>query len=253
MILFDLEKEEIMDYLYDGTFEGLLTCIYYHYKIKEATGIYDISSYQQSIVNQSTAVVTDRDKAKIVSDAVINKISEEAYVYIYYCFLSCAKYKENQILEFLKFAFKYGKNTMNFFTHEKVFPIKQIYTKVAREEHRFLGILRFADVGGVLYAKYSPDNDITILLIDHFADRYKYERFIIHDEKRRKAAVYSEGAYRLEDVDISGDIEYSKDEKLFQGLWKQYFTDLAITERKNIDLQFQFVPGRYRKNMAEFK
>jgi len=241
-----------MDYLYDGTFEGLLTGIYYHYKIEKATGIYELSSYQQSIVNDFKTIETDNEKAEIVSSAIKDKISNEAYIYIYYCFLSNINYKENIILDFLIFGFKYGKNTMNFFSNEKVLPIKEAHIKVSREEQKFLGILRFADVGGILYAKFSPDNDLLILLIDHFADRYKYEKFIIHDEKRKKAAIYAEGSYRIEDVEIS-DIEYSNQEKLFQNLWKHYFTNLAIKERKNINLQFQFVPERYRKNMTEFK
>lgn len=242
-----------MDYLYDGTFEGMLTCIYYHYKSVKATGIYELSSYQQSMINEYENILTDVDKAQIVSDAIVKKVSKEAYEYVYYCFLSNIKYKENQILEFLIFAFKYGKKSMNFFSHEKVLPIKEAYIKVSREEQGFLGILRFADIGGILYAAYNPDNDITILLIDHFADRYKFEKFIIHDERRKKAAIYSDGVYHIKDVGILGNIEYSNDEKTFQMLWKQYFTNMAIKERINIDLQFHFVPGRYRKNMVEFK
>ena len=242
-----------MDYLYDGTFEGLLTCVYFHYKIKKASGIYELSSYQQSIVHEFEIIETDIEKAEIVSSAVKEKISKEAYIYIYYCYLSNINYKANIILEFLIFAFKYGKNTMNFFSNDKVLPIKEAYIKVSREEQKFLGILRFADVGGILYAKFNPDNDLIILLIDHFTDRYKYEKFIIHDEKRKKAAIYADGVYRIEDVEISNDIEYSNNEKMFQNLWKHYFTNLAIKERTNINLQFQFVPGRYRKNMTEFK
>ncbi|HCS10180.1 MAG TPA: hypothetical protein DIV40_01875, partial [Clostridiales bacterium] len=137
-----------MDYLYDGSFEGLMTCIYYHYKKEKAAGIYEISCYQQSIVFQSETVETDISKAKIVSDAINKLISKEAYIYVYYCYLSNDADKENLIMDFLIFAFKYGRKTMNFYTHEKVLPINEIYKKVAREEHRVLGILRFSDIGG---------------------------------------------------------------------------------------------------------
>ena len=242
-----------MDYLYDGTFEGLMTCIYYHYKKGKATGIYVISNYQQSIVYQSEIVETDILKAKIVSDAINRLISKEAYVHVYYCYLSNDAEKENLILDFLIFAFKYGRNTMNFYTHEKVLPINEIYKRVAREEHRVLGILRFSDIGGILYAKYSPDNDISILLADHFADRYKHEKFIIYDEKRKKVVVYANNNWEIKENINIDDIEFSIKETMIQKLWKQYFTDLAIKERKNINLQFQFVPSRYRKNMTEFK
>lgn len=242
-----------MDYLYDGTFEGLLTCIYSHYKDENATGIYNASSYQQSIVNEYKIIDTDEVKAGRVSDAINQKVSREAYINVFYCFLSDIKNKENIILEFLIFAFRYGKNTMNFFSHEKVLPINEAYIKVSREEHRFLGILRFADMGGILYSRFSPDNDILILIAEHFADRYKYEKFVIHDEKRQKAVVYSDGVWEIKENIIIENPEYSKDEKMIQSLWKQYFNDLAIKERANLNLQYQFVPSRYRKNMAEFK
>jgi probable DNA metabolism protein len=242
-----------MNYLYDGTFEGLMTAVYYHYKKEKADGIYEINSYQQSIVLQSEIVETDILKAKAVCDSINKFISREAYIHVYYCYLSNAPEKENIILDFLIFAYKYGRNTMNFYTHEKVLPVNEIYKRVAREEHRALGILRFSDIGGFLYAKYSPDNDISILLSDHFADRYKCEKFIIYDEKRKKAVVYSDNNWEIKENIKLDDIEFSVSEKRIHDLWKQYFTDLAIKERKNINLQFQFVPARYRRNMAEFK
>jgi probable DNA metabolism protein len=242
-----------MNYLYDGTFEGLMTAVYYHYKKEKADGIYELNSYQQSIVFQSEVVNTDISKAKTVSDAINKLISREAYIHIYYCHLSNAIDKENIILDFLIFAFKYGRNTMNFYTHEKVLPINEIYKKVAREEHRILGILRFSDIGGILYAKYSPDNDVSILLAEHFADRYKYEKFIIYDEKRKKTVIYSDNNWEIKENINIDNIEFSANEKRIHNLWKQYFTDLAIEERKNLNLQFQFVPARYRKDMTEFK
>lgn len=242
-----------MDYLYDGTFEGLLTCIYYNYKTEKANGIYIASDYQQSILHNSSYVKTDIEKAQIVSDSINNKISYEAYINVFYCFLSNYKNKENIILDFLIFAFKYGKKTMNFYTHEKVLPINEIYLKVAKEVHRFLGILRFSDLDGFLFAKFSPDNDIILLIADHFVDRYKYENFIIYDEKRKKGLIYAKNHWEIKENININNIEESKNEKMIQSLWKQYFTDLAIEERKNKNLQFQFVPTRYRKNMAEFK
>lgn len=242
-----------MDYLYDGTFEGLLTCVFYHYKKRETTGIYNIKSYQQNILNQCEAVESDVEKAVTVSEAINKKISREAYIDVYYCYLSSFEKKESVILDFLVFGFKYGKNTMNFYTHDMVLPLKEISLKVAKEVHRFLGILRFSDVGGILFARFSPDNDILILMIDHFADRYKFEKFIIYDEKRNKAGVYSHNYWEIKENMSYDNIEFSQDEKKIQNLWKQYFNDLAIKERINLDHQFQFVPARYRKNMAEFK
>lgn len=242
-----------MDYLYDGTFEGLLTCIYLHYKKERASGIYEAGRYQYSVMRGFEIVETSIENAAIVSDAINNKVSAEAYVHVFYCFLSNVENKENIILDFLIFAFKYGKNTMNFYSHEKILKIKESYTKVSRELQKLLGILRFSDMGGVLYSKFSPDNDLLILLIDHFADRYRYEKFIIYDERRKKAAVYGNDRWEIKENIHIENMEYSDGEEMLHRLWKQYFNDLAIKERTNLKLQFQFVPARYRKNMAEFK
>ena len=89
------------------------------------------------------------------------------------------------------------------------------------------------------------------LLADHFSDRYKHER-PIHDEKE-KAVVYANNSWEIKENINIDNVEFSLDETKIHKLWKQYFTDLAIKERKNINLQFQFVPARYRKNMTEFK
>ena len=71
-----------MDYLYDGTFEGLLTCVYFHYKKARASGIYVASNYQQTFVNRYEEIITDVGRAKIVCDAVVQYIAFEAFLFV---------------------------------------------------------------------------------------------------------------------------------------------------------------------------
>lgn len=242
-----------MDYLYDGTFEGLLTCIYWNYYEEKTTGIYIEKEYQQSIVYQNKKIVTDKEKAKKVFNAIEEKITEEALNYVYYSFLSDYKEKENIILEFLRHGFSTGINTLKYYSHEKVFPIYKLYNKVGMERHRLLGLLRFADMKGILYAKYCPDHNISVIIADHFADRLKNEKFIIHDVKRNIAVVSYNGKWQITDFYLENELEYSKEEVEFQKLWRGYFNQIAIKDRENINLQFNFVPARYRKNLVEFK
>ena len=39
----------MQDYLYDGTFEGFLTCVYHHYYTEQAAGICLKEEYQSSL------------------------------------------------------------------------------------------------------------------------------------------------------------------------------------------------------------
>lgn len=241
-----------MDYLYDGSFDGFLSCIYHSYKLEKASGIYEKNSYQYSIMNEYLIIDTNPDYSGIVYNAIENKISKEALDLIFYAFLSCDDDKDNKILKFIEFGFKKGKSVIDMYTNDLVHPIRELYIRVSREEHRILGFLRFSDIGGILYAKYNPDNNLTVLITDHFADRYKYEKFIIHDEKRNIASIYADGRWQIVDASSINSISLTDKEVMFHKLWKEYFTTLAIEARKNVKLQNQLVPKKYRKNLTEF-
>ena len=65
----------MMDYLYDGTFEGLLTCVYHHYYTDRAAGIYKREAYQPSMLQGFMEVETRPEEWQKVYDAVEKKIS----------------------------------------------------------------------------------------------------------------------------------------------------------------------------------
>ena len=64
-----------VEYIYDGTFEGLLTCIYHHYYTDKAAGIFPREEYQPSMLHGFMEVETEEDKAARVYDAIETKIS----------------------------------------------------------------------------------------------------------------------------------------------------------------------------------
>lgn len=65
----------MLDYLYDGTFEGLLTCIYHHYYTDRASDICRRSCYQPNLLGGYLEVETDELKAVTVYEAIERKIS----------------------------------------------------------------------------------------------------------------------------------------------------------------------------------
>ncbi len=242
----------IMDYIYDGTFYGLLTCVYEHYYSRKASGIYEEKNYQYSIINEFKIIDTNDEKAVRVYNSLKENVSKKALEYIYYSWLSNEVDKGCNILNFIEYGFSVKKDVTRHFEHEAVYPICVIYRKVAQEVHSFLGLLRFSDIDGVLVAVYKPDHDITELLAPHFADRLGCERFIIYDERRKKGAVSSMGEWimsQMEELEVKAGTVESE----IRRYWKEYFESVAIKERKNREIQYQKVPVRYRKNIVEFK
>lgn len=241
-----------MIYLYDGSFDGFLTVIYEHYYNEKAKAIYRKNDYQIGLIEESKTIEADSVKSGKVHEAFIKKFSTETLNNIQYTFLSCDPDKDTYLLHYIVYGFKMGKKLDFEHTHESVLPVHQLGKKVSFEAHRFLGLLRFQEVGSVLYSAIEPDNDIITLVVGHFADRLKNERFIIHDKKRKQAVIYADGHWYLSDFYVKEELQISEKEKYLNELWKGYFKQIAIKERENLRLQQQFVPKKYRRNIIEF-
>lgn len=241
----------MVDYIYDGTFEGLLTCVHMNYYGERANGIYPEADYQVSILTQFYKVETNEEKAHAVYSGIRTKISEEALERVYRAHLSSHKEKENIILSYLRLGFKKGGCISSMHAHPVVLAMQELDHKVSFEKVRLLGLVRFSEISGVLFSLIEPDHDVLELMADHFADRYKNEAFTIFDKRRKKAIFWDGGKWYIAAVDpkIIPDIE--KEERVYQDLWKAYFENIAIKERTNPRCQKRCMPARYWKNLTE--
>lgn len=248
-----------MDYLYDKTFEGLLTCIHHHYYNEKATGIFPMDVYQPNIFNGSTDVITDEKKASIVYEAIEKKISSFDLRRVYKTFLSTIPEKENKILNYVRLGFKIGPKIGSLHGNPIVFEVQSAEKKVGFEVHRLMGLVRFdvlksrsLEASEILYAEIEPDHDVAELLATHFSDRFAYEPFIIHDSKRNKALIAKGGDWYISQFTKEDLSYFTRDTRDFPKLWKIYFDTIAIKERTNPKCQKRCMPSRYWKNLTEF-
>lgn len=241
-----------MDYLYDGSFEGLLTCIYNHYYIKKASGIYVKGQYQSDFLSVCKEITTDLKKSEKVYHAIKTKISSQSLKNAYYLFLSNYHEKENLILSYLIRAFKMGPSIDEHHSDPMIHQVHLISRKVSLEAHRFLGLLRFSDLNGTLYSIIEPDHDILVLLGDHFTDRLKNQNFIIHDKRRKKALWSKQGEWLISFYELN-DGFISQKEQTYEKLWKHYYNHIAVEGRENDRLRKQYMPARYWKHLTELK
>jgi len=240
------------DYLYDGTFEGFLCCVYAHYYNEKATGIFQKEHYVPNLINKAYEVQTDATKAVKVYDAIEGKISKHDIKRVYRVFLSSIEDKEVKLLDYIVLGFKHGSKIRLLHGKSPVFDVQQIERKVSFEVHRLLGLIRFSVLqGDILYAPIEPDHDVCELLAEHFCDRFKNDPFIIHDKKRSKALIARNGDFYISEFTSFDLPAFSDDENEYQKLWKNYFEVIAIKERTNPRCQKNFMPIRYWKNLTE--
>ncbi len=124
--------------------------------------------------------------------------------------------------------------------------------KVLNERHRALGFLRFSVTkNGIMYAPFSPDNDIIDMVSPHFYQRLNKTPFVIHDLKRNKVAISNGEQVFYTQTTCKAELTLSENEEAFLSLWKKYFSAVNIVERKNLRCQANFLPKKYRPFMPE--
>lgn len=247
----------MMDYLYDGSFDGLLTCIWHSYYTDRASGIYNADEYQSSLLGEFMQVETDEQKSLTVYKAIERKISPFDLRRVYKVYMSADADKENVILNYVVLGFQKGRSVSLLHGDPAVFAAQGIEKKVGVEVHRLHGLVRFRDLGSqghsenIYYSDIEPDNDVVEFLAPHFCDRFKNQPFIIHDKKRNKALFSSGSDYYIGPLDKSQIPAVGEDELNFQKLWREYFENIAIKERTNPRCQRNFMPLRYHKYLSE--
>lgn len=242
----------MIDYLYDGTFEGILTCIHHHYYTEKASGIFHRDSYQSSMLGGYMEVETDEMKATVVYEAIEKKISSYDLRRIYKAYLSNDPDKETKILKYVVLGFRKGPAVSMLHGDPVVFDMQTLEKKINNERERMLQFVRFSVMEkNILYAEIEPDHDVLELIAHHFCDRFCNDPFIIHDLRRKKALVGFQRRWYLTEFDGSDIPRISDEEKEYRKLWKNYFDNIAIRERTNPRCQRNFMPVRYWKHLTE--
>ena len=244
-----------MEYLYDNTFDGLLTCFYEHVYTEKADDIIPVRKDVQLSLSRQMQVQTDLEKSEKVAKAIEKKISPAALRRAYQAWLTAEDGKEMDVLRYVFLGFSLGKDVDRLHGSETVRRIDVLNHKVSWEADRILGILRFSVVqspqGEVLYAAISPNCDLIQTVMPHFLNRFREEPFIIHDVGREKAAFASEGSWFMRSLPKDFSPQYTTDEEQYRELWRGYFRTAAIAQRANPQLQKHFIPTRYWQYLTE--
>lgn len=240
-------------YIYDGSFDGLLTAIYEAYYRKEVPErILFAEDYQENFLDEKIYIHTDTEKARRVYESIRSKISKRALENIFYTYLSELEDTGIWIYQYLKLGWKMGGGIDDNIADDRVLKIHETRLSIDRERHLMLGLVRFGCLeGNIYYAPIEPKFNIVGLIAPHFVNRLSDQSWIIHDVKRGIGAVYNGEDWIIRDIDINNELRFDKDEFDYQKLWKEYFKTIAIKNRINPKLQKRNMPMRYWRYLVE--
>jgi probable DNA metabolism protein len=239
-------------YAYDGSFEGLMSCVFESYQFKEVPSVIRSPGAEQTLFDTAKWIKTDKHKAERVYNSIPLKISSSAQELVKLGFLTCAPHKELLIYNFLRLGFKYGGKVMTMLTADPVNSLQKAVRRLRYESHKFLGFVRFSVYGEVLAAVIEPQNFVLPLLAPHFCDRGRNEEFMIYDKTHRMALIYQGQKAELIPVDELTLPEADGPEIEYRRLWQQFYNTIAIEGRNNPRCRMNLMPKRYWGQMTEF-
>lgn len=248
-----MHQRSAVIYRYDGSFEGLLCCVYEAFYAKDdISAIQDETGPLQDSLFGCKQIDSDPQKADRVYRSIREKISQRAQELFMLGFLTCAADKELMLLQFLRLGYRVGAKVTGMLAEDPVCRLWKAVRYLTNEAHKYKGFLRFSEMDGALYAQIAPKNHVLPLLRDHFVDRYRSEAFVIYDENRRLALIYQKGQDVIAPVAQWEPPRPDADEQKYRQAWKMLYETVAIKERMNPVCRRGHMPMRYWNRMTEF-
>ena len=241
-------------YLYDGSFEGFLCCVFESFAQHEIPFAVWTPQRETATLYPVREIGTDAAKARRVFASLGKKLGRETEHLVSRDFLSGQEEKELLLIRFLHLAFALGPGTVKRQGHPVVAPLYEMKKSLDWEQDKFQGFIRFEEQGGMLGAVIHPKNYILPLLRQHFCARFPEEKFLIYDAAHQAVLLYQDHEARL--LELAAPLELpppSAREQELQALWKQFYRTLEIRARRNEKGRMTHCPRRFWQDMVEMQ
>lgn len=250
-------------YIFDGTFYGLLTCIFESYERKQkAVKLCAGEAFSEDMFGGHVSIESNEEKALRVWKGLNKKINAEHQQHFYTSWFADDITIWQLMFDYALYIFDNPAGIDLNYGNELVLGLSQIAKKVSRERHRMKAFIRFQKGANQLFqAVVNPDYNVLPLVAGHFERRYADQRWVLYDERRHYGLYYDlklvqEVTFEYAETDtvaLPEDVTLDERELLYATLWKDYFNNTNIKERKNLKLHIQHVPKRYWRYLTEKK
>lgn len=247
----------------ENTVESIFTAIFEAYENKldyETTYLQIEDNENIQLFVEYIHVETNSDKAQKVARTILKRFGERSTEAIWQALYSNDMEKAQAVYQMIVLGLSgtIKGHLIDAMNNECIMKVVKLEKNVWYEEHHYKGFVRFEELkNGLLYTTINPKNDILFLLGNHFTDRLMIESFMIYDERRGKYYIHRKNE---SGVIVEGRLlmdwkkpELSSEEKEIQELFVTFYNTIAIKERKNLALQRNMMPLRFREHMTEFK
>lgn len=239
-------------YEYDGSYYGLLCCIFDSYTRRETPvsiaeqsegqiPLYPLHTVETNPAHAHRILKSLKDRSKLAAE-----LSRKTY-------LTCLADRELAIYHMIRKLYAEGPAFLKNPADPAVYPLYTAIRQMFGELEKLRGFLRFSVFDGVYAAEIEPKNRVLPALRSHFCNRFADQPFLIYDRTHKEALFYANGVWRIVPLDAFEMARPDRTEAEYRRLWKTFYDTIAIKERKNPRCQRTQMPLRYRHMMTEFQ
>jgi probable DNA metabolism protein len=239
-------------YCYDGSFEGLLCCVFESYDQDELPSDILPQDADLPLLLPIKTIITDKERARRVRQSIPAKMGHQAYDVVRRAFLTCHPQKELLILQFLRLGYQCGPSIMRRLTDETVHALFTAVLHLDNEAGLLRGFVRFSEANGALTALIEPKNTVLPLIARHFCERYPNEKFLIYDKVHRMALLHANRKWTITGVEEYGQPAPGEEELKYRALWQLFYDTIEVEGRHNERCRMTHMPMRYWSCMTEF-
>ena len=231
------------------TYFGILSGVFYAFYNKDFPTAVTDDNYQTSIGESFLEIEENLDNASRVDKRLKAILSSNNYRWLTRAIKSGNDDKLSVIFNYVIEVLKAQNDVTDNFSNAHIFRYYRLISALSLEVHRFLGFIRFTKTdAGIYYACFSPDNDISTLILPHFIARFKSMPFILHDIKHDVVIGYNGQEYKVVNEKVPKlKIDGDDVPKLF----KAYYQTVKLEDRTKLKTMAGFMPRRHHKFMPE--
>ncbi len=201
--------------VYDGSFEGLMCCIFTLYEQKiPVFRLARIGEPLGELFAQTIQVKSNKAQAQRVWSGIKRKSSNISLERIELAYLSEIRGEDHTIIRYVQYLIDSKKNIEENLSHPVVQRLNDVVKMLHREKQVVKEKIRFQTlVNDIKYNIIEPNYNVLPLLKDYLLQKYAKQKWIVYDIRRNKGLFYN-----LQEIkDIHLDLPTKNpDENMFQ-------------------------------------
>lgn len=214
--------------IYDGSFEGLMCCIYtiYNQKIQ----VYRVIKAGETIDElfaDTITVETNIEQAQRVWSGIKRKSSNISLVRIELAYLSEIRGEDHTIVRYVQYLLDSKKNIEENISHPVVQRLVDVVNMVQREKLNIREKIRFQKLNDDMeYCILEPTYNILYLLKPYLIQKYPKKKWVIVDIRRNTALYYNQRETQTISLDLpkkqAKQNVFKEEEIVYEHLTRQF-------------------------------